>query len=249
MKLTATAVSPNQVNLAWIASTTTGVTYSVFRSQEPGIRPTGGDQIASGLSGTTYSDTSANPSTTYYYAVEAFDNGGTSAASNYASVTTSTAGGVITSDVLDINAGGGVVENWVADEDFSGGTATSTSAAVNTSHVANPAPQAVYQTNRFGNFTYTIPGFTAGARYIVDLHFAETFWTAPGQRLFNVLINGNQVLTNYDIFASAGGEFIATVESFAVTADSTGTITLQFVPGAADNPQVNGIEIGMGTAP
>ena len=114
---------------------------------------------------------------------------------------------------------------------------------------ANPAPQAVYQTNRFGNFTYTIPGFTAGANYIVDLHFAETFWTAPGQRLFNVLINGKQVLTNYDIFASAGGEFIATVESFAVTADSTGTITLQFVSGAADNPQVNGIEIGTGTTP
>jgi hypothetical protein len=248
MKLTATAGSPNQVNLAWTASTTTGVTYIVFRSQEPGIRPTGADQIASGLPGTSYSDTSANPSTTYYYDVEAFDNGGTSAASNYASVTTPTAGGVITSDVLDINAGGGAVDNWVADEDFSGGTATSTSAAINTSHVANPAPQAVYQTNRFGNFTYTIPGFTAGAKYIVDLHFAETFWTAPGQRLFNVLINGNQVLTNYDIFASAGGEFIATVESFAVTADATGTITIQFVPGAADNPQVNGIEIGVGTA-
>ena len=248
MKLTATAGSPNQVNLTWTASTTTGVTYSVFRSQEPEIRPTGADQIASGLPGTSYSDTSANPSTTYYYDVEAFDNGGTSAASNYASVTTPTAGGVITSDVLDINAGGGAVDNWVADEDFSGGTATSTSAAINTSHVANPAPQAVYQTNRFGNFTYTIPGFTAGAKYIVDLHFAETFWTAPGQRLFNVLINGNQVLTNYDIFASAGGEFIATVESFAVTADATGTITIQFVPGAADNPQVNGIEIGVGTA-
>jgi Malectin domain len=249
VKLIATAVSPNQVNLAWTASATTGVTYSVFRSQEPGIRPTGGDQIASGLSGMSYSDTSANPSTTYYYDVEAFDGGGTSAASANASVTTPTAGGVITSDVLDINAGGGAVDNWVADEDFSGGTATSTSATINTSHVANPAPQAVYQTNRFGNFTYTIPGFIAGARYIVDLHFAETFWTAPGQRLFNVLINGNQVLTNYDMFASAGGEFIATVESFAVTADSTGTITLQFVPGTADNPQVNGIEIGTGTAP
>ena len=33
-------------------------------------------------------------------------------------------------------------------------------------------------------------------------------------------INGMQVLTNYDIFASAGGEFIATVQSFAVTADT-----------------------------
>ena len=247
--LMAVAASPNQVNLTWKASSTPGVTYSVFRNQESGIRPTGADQVASGLTSTSYSDTSANPSTTYYYAVEAFDNGGTSAASSYASVTTPTAGGVIASDVLDINAGGEAVGAWEADEDFSGGTATSTSAAINTSHVANPAPQAVYQTNRFGNFTYTIPGFTAGANYIVDLHFAETFWTAPGQRLFNVLINGKQVLTNYDIFASAGGEFIATVESFAVTADSTGTITLQFVPGAADNPQVNGIEIGTGTTP
>jgi hypothetical protein len=247
--LTATAVSPNQVNLEWTVSSTPGVTYSVFRSQEPGIRPTGSDQVASGLTSTSYSDTSANPSTTYYYAVETFDGGGTSAASNYAGVTTPTAGGVITSDVLDINAGGGAVDNWVADEDFIGGTATSTSTAINTSQVANPAPQAVYQTNRYGNFTYTIPGFTAGANYIVDLHFAETYWTAPGQRLFNVLINGKQVLTNYDMFASAGGEFIATVESFAVTADSTGTITLQFVPGAADNPQVNGIEIGIGTTP
>jgi fibronectin type 3 domain-containing protein len=247
--LMAVAASPNQVNLTWTASSTPGVTYSVFRSQEPGIRPTGADQVASGLTSTSYSDTSANPSTTYYYAVETFDNGGTSAASNYASVTTPTTGGVITSDVLDINSGGEAVGAWEADEDFSGGTATSTSAAINTSHIANPAPQAVYQTNRYGNFIYTIPGFTAGANYIVDLHFAETYWTTPGQRLFNVLINGKQVLTNYDIFASAGGEFIATVESFAVTADSTGTITLQFVPGAADNPQVNGIEIGMGTMP
>jgi fibronectin type 3 domain-containing protein len=247
--LTAVAASPNQVNLTWTASSTAGVTYNVFRSQEPGIRPTGADQIASGLTSTSYSDITANPSTTYYYAVETFDNGGASTASNFASVTTPTAGGVITSDVLDINAGGEAAGAWVADEDFSGGTATSTSAAINTSHVANPAPQAVYQTNRFGTFTYTIPGFTAGASYIVDLHFAETYWTAPGQRLFNVLINGKQVLTNYDIFASAGGEFVATVESFAATADSTGTITLQFVVGAADNPQLNGIEIGTGTTP
>jgi hypothetical protein len=82
----------------------------------------------------------------------------------------------------------------------------------------------------------------------VDLHFAETFWTTPGQRLFNVLINGKQVLKNYDILASAGGEFFATVESFLATADNTGTIRLQFVPGTADDPQINGIEIGTGSA-
>ncbi|MGD0940014.1 MAG: malectin domain-containing carbohydrate-binding protein [Terracidiphilus sp.] len=247
MALTAAAVSPNEVNLAWTASSTAGVTYNVFRSQEPGILPTGGDQIASGLSSTSYSDNNANPSTTYYYAVEAFDSGGSSATSNYATAMTPTSGGVITSDVLDINAGGEAVGEWVADEDFSGGTPTSTSSAINTSHVSNPAPLAVYQTNRYGAFTYTIPGFAPGATYIVDLHFAETYWTGPGLRLFNVLINGKQVLTNYDMFASAGGEFIATVQSFVAIADATGTITIQFVPGAADNPQINGIEIGTGT--
>jgi hypothetical protein len=47
-------------------------------------------------------------------------------------------------------------------------------------------------------------------------------------------------------FASAGGEHRATVQSFAVTADNTGTITIRFVLGSGDNPQVNRIEIGMG---
>jgi hypothetical protein len=243
-KLTATEASTKQINLTWSASATPGVTYSVFRSQEPGFATTAASELASGLTGTTYSDTSANPATTYYYAVAALNQAGLSVATNEASITTLTAGGTIASDVLDINVGGAAVGSWAADEDFSGGTATSTSAAVNTSKIPNPAPEAVYQTNRFGPMTYTIPGLTPGASYIVDLHFAETFWTAPGQRLFNVLINGNQVLTNYDIFASAGGEFIATVQSFAVTADNTGTLTIQFVVGAADNPQINGIEVG-----
>ena len=246
-KLTASVVSPNRVDLAWTASSTPGVTYAVFRSQEPGFRPTGANEVASGLTSTSYSDTAANPSTTYYYAVEAFDNGGTSPASNYATVTTPTSGGVITADLLNINVGGGAADGWIADEDFTGGTATSNGNSINTSLVTKPAPQSVYQTNRYGSFTYTIPGFTAGEEYIVDLHFAETYWTGPGLRQFNVLINGNQVLKNYDIFASAGGEYIATVESFLATADSTGTITIQFVPGSADNPQVNGIEIGVGS--
>ena len=54
--------------------------------------------------------------------------------------------------------------------------------------MADPAPQAVYQSNRYGNFTYTIPGLTAGGSYTVRLHFAESYWTAAGKRTFNVLI-------------------------------------------------------------
>jgi len=66
--------------------------------------------------------------------------------------------------------------------------------------------------------------------------------TTAGSRTFNVLINGTQVLTNFDIFAAAGGEYIAVIEPFTATASSTGTVTIQFVT-VKDNAQVNGIEI------
>jgi hypothetical protein len=157
-----------------------------------------------------------------------------------AAYTISTSAGT---DVLDINAGGTAAGSYVADEDFAGGTASSTTAAINTSLVANPAPQAVYQTERYGDFTYTIANLTAGASYLVDLHFAEIYWTAAGKREFNVLINGTQVLTNFDVFATAGGENIAIMKSFPATASTSGTITVQFTTGAADLPKVSGIEI------
>ena len=36
------------------------------------------------------------------------------------------------------------------------------------------------------------------------LHFAETYFTAEGDREFNVAINGTTVLTNLDIYATVG---------------------------------------------
>ena len=109
--------------------------------------------------------------------------------------------------------------------------------------MANPAPQAVYQTERFGDFTYTISNLTAGASYTVNLGFAEIYWTAAGKREFNVLINGAQMLTNFDVFATAGGENIAIVQSFTATASASGTIAIQFTTGSSDLPNVSGIEI------
>ena len=143
---------------------------------------------------------------------------------------------------VDISAGGPAAAPFVADEDFTGGATSATTHAITTTGLTNPAPQSVYQHNRYGNFTYTIPGLTAGASYTVRLHFAEEYWTTAGSRIFNVLINGTQVLTNFDIFATAGGEYIAVIEPFTATASSTGTITIQFVT-VKDNAQVNGIEI------
>src|SRR5271154_5408638 len=143
---------------------------------------------------------------------------------------------------VDISAGGPAAAPYVADEDFAGGTTAATTHAITTTGLSDPAPQSVYQHNRYGNFTYTVPGLTAGASYTVRLHFAEEYWTTAGSRTFNVLINGTQVLTDFDIFATAGGEYIAVIEPFTATASSTGAITIQFVT-VKDNAQVNGIEI------
>ena len=147
-----------------------------------------------------------------------------------------------TSLPLQINSGGPAVAPFVADELFSGGTTVSTTNTVDLSGVTSPAPEAVYQSNRFGSFSYATPGLTAGKSYTVRLHFAETFWTAKGSRIFNVTINGQQVLTNFDIIGAAGTASRAVVEQLTAAADSAGRITIQFVT-VKDNAQVNGIEI------
>lgn len=148
-----------------------------------------------------------------------------------------------TSGPVSINAGGGATGSYVADADFSGGNTASTGAAINTSNVANAAPQAVYQTERWGASTYTMPGLTPGGQYDVTLQFAEIYWTAVGQRQFNVAINGTQVLTNFDIIAATGGENIAIAKTFPATADSNGQIAVQFSTGAVDQPKISGIQV------
>ena len=59
----------------------------------------------------------------------------------------------------------------------------------------------------------------------MTLKFAEPVWSAKGKRVFNVAINGAKVLSKFDIFAAAGGEFEAVDETFPLKMTSTGTIT------------------------
>ena len=73
--------------------------------------------------------------------------------------------------------------------------------------MSNPAPQAVWQTFRERQFQLQ-PGRPDGGRsYTVALDFASDWYvTAAGQQQFDVSINGTQVLTNFDIYATAGGK-------------------------------------------
>ena len=109
----------------------------------------------------------------------------------------------------------------------------------------NPAPLAVYQSERWRSFTCILPGLAPSKLYKTRLHFAEICpnVAAIGDRQFNVALNGVQVLTNFDLLAATGAKFRATTRQFNVTTDSAGQITLQFSKGAAFEPTCSGLEI------
>lgn len=143
-----------------------------------------------------------------------------------------------------INAGGSAQSGFSADKYVSGGSTASFSAAVNTS-ATGTAPQTVYQSKRtsYTSFTYTLPGLDPGQMYTVKLHFADDLSDSPGQRVFDVIVNGKTVLSKFDIFAAAGKQKLtAVVEQFAAAASSTGEISIQFKAGSSGAALVNAIE-------
>jgi hypothetical protein len=146
------------------------------------------------------------------------------------------------------------VGSWLADQDFptkTGSTTINHPNTIDVSGVTSPAPQAVYQTARTGAVTYTIPGFTAASTNRIRLHFAETYWTAAGKRVFNVSVNGKVVLPNFDIYKTAAGSAKgakgnnkAVVQDLNLAASSTGTYVIAF-SNVTDQPLISGIEIDL----
>ena len=87
-------------------------------------------------------------------------------------------------------------------------------------------------------YQFTVPN----GSYIVTLKFDEPKFTQVGQRVFNVLINGQTVLSNFDIFATAGALFQAVDMPIPVTV-TTGQITIQFVTVVPNNTRLCALEI------
>lgn len=130
------------------------------------------------------------------------------------------------------------------DQYFSGGNMASTGAAVDTTLIQTPPPQAALQTQRTdgATFNYTIPGLVPGQRYNVRLYFAEFTKTAAGQRRFDVQLNGTRVLYQYDPFEAGGGPFKASERSFEAIANGSGQIVVTLVKGL-DNPLINALDV------
>lgn len=143
---------------------------------------------------------------------------------------------------IRINAGGPAQTTpdgirWDADKGFSGGQAFAGMSAP----VSGSRTPSLYQTIRFakGDFDYSFN--VANGKYIVTLKFAEIYYINPGQRVFSVAINGQPVLTQFDMIVAAGGSKKAIDKPFPVEV-TNGRIAIHFTK-IVDNPQINAIEI------
>ncbi|WP_165420392.1 malectin domain-containing carbohydrate-binding protein [Edaphobacter modestus] len=234
----AATVGASDVALSWSASTN-AISYTLFRGTAAGNET----ELMENLTGTQFTDNNVIPGTTYFYKVEAVNGAGTSSFSNEVQAAVPGNSQPSGNAVVQIDSGSTTaVGSFAADEFVNGGGVTpNVGVPIDTSKAQNPAPMEVYQTNRFGNFTYTIPNLSSGTAYILRLHFAETFWGQASSRLFNIMVNGQAVQSNLDIFAAAGGKDIAISIDYPVTAQN-GQVVVTFQT-VRDNALVSGVEL------
>jgi hypothetical protein len=161
--------------------------------------------------------------------------------SNPVSVTVSPGSGVGSAAVARVNCGGDAYTDtsgnqWSADNGYNGGITYSTSNSI--ARTANPK---LYQDWREWwfplTYTFTVPNGT----YIVALKFAEIYYSSPGQRIFQIQVNGQTVEPSFDIVAVAGSAFKKVSRSYSATV-ADGVLNVTFVPIVAD-AAINAIEI------
>ncbi|MCL5666150.1 MAG: malectin domain-containing carbohydrate-binding protein, partial [Patescibacteria group bacterium] len=142
-------------------------------------------------------------------------------------------------DTYRVNSGGLAYidksgKQWSADAKYTGGNTYQV-----TSAMASTEDDSLYQNERFGNFSYVFP--VSNGSYRVTLKFTELYWNYANARKFNVSINNTQVLSNFDIFAQAGGKNIALDKSFTVNV-TNGQVVIQFTT-LVDNAAVVAVEV------
>ena len=141
--------------------------------------------------------------------------------------------------VAAINAGGAAYTaldgtEYSADTAFEGG-----STQVSSVDLANTSDDALFNDWRYGNFRYHVPVYPG--RYTVELEFADTYNTAPGQRIFDASIEDQPVLTNFDIIAQAGANTM-TVRAFHVNV-ADGVLDIALTNGSVGNARLDAFRV------
>lgn len=145
---------------------------------------------------------------------------------------------LLAATTLRIDVGGsGFVESsgktWAADRGFTGGTV-----ATNGGDVAGTSSDALFNSRRFGDFSYSLP--IQNGDYRVRLLLMDPSFSSAGQRTFDVFSEKQLVLNDFDI-AGAAGQNTAVTKTF-VTKVRDGRLNLWF-DSVKDNAIVSAIEV------
>ncbi|HEY40913.1 MAG TPA: hypothetical protein G4O18_03535 [Dehalococcoidia bacterium] len=150
---------------------------------------------------------------------------------------------------LRVNAGGELYTDsewntWQADQAYTSGSwgfyGTDHDTDRGTSHsISGTVDDRIYQTERWGLSGYRFD--LGNGTYNVILHFAETYRTGPGQRVFDVSIEGQLVLNDFDIYSEVGYS-TALEKVFNNIFVQDGQLNIDFTT-YIEQPEINGIEI------
>lgn len=122
------------------------------------------------------------------------------------------------------------------------------------------APETVYQReryvggcdadNRYG-VKYVFRNLVSGATYKVEYFGAETWYTAAGNRVFNLLINDEVVQESFELPPAGAGRSstTATTRSWEAKADANGEISFTCAFGTKENAKYGGLAISGTAAP
>ena len=110
------------------------------------------------------------------------------------------------------------------------------------------APDQLYfRSFRFGSFSYKIP--LPPGKYDLKLYFSEVIFLpaefddgVENRRIFDILLNGQPLLSSFDIAADAGGANTADIRAFTGVSPVNGFVTLDFRP-ILSGAWLNAIEI------
>jgi hypothetical protein len=141
---------------------------------------------------------------------------------------------IIPAYMLGVNAGGDAYTDlagnlWSADQLYQPGSwgYVNQSTIVSTNRgISGTDDDTLYQTQRQNILEYRFDGLAPGV-YQVDLRFAELSQKAPNKRRFDIMMEGNMVLTFHDI-ALEVGSFAADSHTFSV-AVTDGTLNVRFI--------------------